>query len=49
MKILFINAKIAGGIPWVPIGMISMASYLQKHGIDVQIIDNNLFNLTKEK
>jgi radical SAM superfamily enzyme YgiQ (UPF0313 family) len=49
MKVLFINPKISGGKPWIPIGMAYIAAYLRKHDIDVKIIDNNFMELNKKK
>ncbi len=49
MKVLFINPKISGGYPWIPIGMAYLAAYLRKNKIEVKILDNNFLNLNKEK
>lgn len=48
MKVLLINPKIAGGRPWIPIGLLYIASYLRKHHIDVKIIDSNFVSITKD-
>lgn len=49
MRVLLIYPKISGGSPWIPLGIAYIAAYLRKHGIEVKIIDDNLYKWNKER
>ncbi len=48
MRVLFLNPRFSGGTSiWISIGLLSIASFIREHGVEVKILDNNLIEDTE--